>query len=250
MSTPTPLPLSLLLTGPAAAPEQAAPLTTALTELTSERPLSHLILLGEAAQLAAVSAPELWQQCFAELRDRGCSLLVCGQSGAHYGLRDSALRQSSFELTGYMEILKLLTTERVQAINCSTDAEALCGDKSSAESGASGGPLWVLFILPRAGESVAERAWSWEQGLNLLLTAADVELEVGASFWEPMDMSESATYELLEGDVLCKKMRQLSLWEIPCAYEGALESSMEAELRDRLQLKWVDAKAQAVHLAF
>ncbi len=279
----------------------------------SDYQLDKMVLVGPAAVWATkpqaveqlyeqeLSALECWRNMSQALntlaQNSGCECLVCGQAAGHYGLRDESLRQEQWQLTGYMEVLALLSKasaeHKVICLNDSTSSEALVGalgvngdalqnaegqgrcQKScdafyQAEKNAFLEPafkpdLRVVFSYPPRGKALslaacatanyegqkqgrcqwqgqdltlaqrAENAWSWEQGLNMVINAAELDLKVTAYFIDQGGSDEQQQQQgehkldVLSHGTLVKQLKQLELYDIQCFFAGQEEQQQHLE---------------------
>lgn len=283
--------------------------------------LNKIVFLGGAGLVAAKSyhaytASASLQRAYQRLAAHtGSELLLCGQSAAHYGLREAGACAAPWHLTGYMEVLAQLGASargeqaRVLCLNSTTSSAALSAalgaelstdlstvlraDRSAAMTlppappssptaavvppaapktateGVEQGTLHVCFtfpaLLPSAALAMARKlsavcteeavavavarqyewAWRWEQGLNLLLNAAELELPVAAYFVDLRLLSASTTrlaayaqprYQhlrpatllpQLQSAKLVKQLRQLELYEIKSYFCGTTAAKQE-----------------------
>lgn len=252
--------------------------------------LNKIVFLGGAGLISAkshtayaTSAPlQRAYQCLAE--HTGSELLLCGQSAAHYGLREADARAEPWHLTGYMEMLAQLGASvhgdnaKVMCLNSTTSSAALSvalkppsiiGSTAPMTTVAEKGTLHVCFtfpaVLPLAVLAMAqtlssfpnevktdvslarqyEWAWHWEQGLNLLLNAAELELPVAAYFVD-LRLFTDVTARLaayaqpryrhlqpatllpqLKSVTLVKQLRQLELYDIRSYFCGTSAARYE-----------------------
>ena len=221
--------------------------------------IQHVILMGQAAFLSCkgqdLPALTALQEELYALQAQGTCLLTCAQGARHYGAQGQETLADGFELAGFMEILKLIGESNYQHpvltgasfTDIKQQYTALC-TRAPAAVAAPALRLEVGFsflrenlaveLLERSGCGyVEELAWSWEQGLNLLLSAADLEIAAYGYFFSEQKSSIASTHNPLSVLSLCKKMRQLSLWEVPCTYSKAeLSAELKALTEKELQL--------------
>lgn len=252
--------------------------------------LNKIILLGGAGLVAAKShhafaASASLQRVYRLLAQRtGSELLLCGQSAAHYGLRNAGNCAEPWHLTGYMDVLAQLGetvrggNAKVICLNSTTtpaalEAALLPADASQVTALQATAPekgmLRVCFtfppVMPLSALAMArtlstfpaeaqisvdrarqyEWIWRWEQGLNLLLNAAELELPVAAYFIDlrllaaqfetiaptlHLGIFQQSRYRhyspaqllpQLTSATLVKQLRQLELYEIKSYFCGS-----------------------------
>lgn len=244
---------SLVLSTSLLHPQWQTVLLPTLTALSPQR----LVLMGPAVALAArdpltclkeasaaseygpinipayISGPAL-QQLSAALVQwatlHGCELLLCGQAAAKYGLRDASKRSgSSWQLTGFMEILQLLTKSRREPCAVLDPLGWVLEDAATEDVSTAAAPSMLLSVNFNFDWDYAARSceywWSCEQWLNLLLTAADLELPVQACFTVKgaNHAASQGTTAIQGADVperfmpekLQKQLKQLQLFAVP-----------------------------------
>ena len=253
---------SLVLSTSLLHPQWQTALLPTLTALSPQR----LILMGSAVALAArdpltclkearaaseygpiklpddISGPAL-QQLSAALVQwatlHGCELLLCGQAAAKYGLRDASKRSgSSWQLTGFMEIIQLLTKSRREPCAVLDPLGWVLEDAATEDVSTAAAPSMLLSVNFNFDWDYAARSceywWSCEQWLNLLLTAADLELPVQACFTVKGANHAASQYaaaasqgadvpERLMPEKLQKQLKQLQLFAVPTL--GFIEES-------------------------
>ena len=80
----------------------------------------------------------------------------------------------------------------------------------------------------------AENAWSWEQGLNMVINAADLDLKVTAYFIDQGGSDEQQQQgehklDVLSHGTLVKQLKQLELYDIQCFFAGQDEQQQHLE---------------------
>ena len=216
-------PQCLVLMGPAVALAAHDPLSC----LQEASPASEYGPINFPADL---SGPALQQLSFALVQwatSHGCELLLCGQAAAKYGLRDASKRSSSWQLTGYMEILQLLTKSRREPCPALDPLGWILQD-ALPEEAAEDYFLSVNFSFDWDYTACSyEYWWTCEQWLNLLLTAADLDLPVRACFTvKGSNHAEAQGAEAPERfmpEKLHKQLKQLQLFAVPT--QGFIEES-------------------------
>lgn len=81
----------------------------------------------------------------------------------------------------------------------------------------------------------AENAWSWEQGLNMVINAAELDLKVTAYFIDQGGSDEQQQQQgehkldVLSHGTLVKQLKQLELYDIQCFFAGQEEQQQHLE---------------------
>ena len=243
-------PQRLILMGPAVA-------------LAARDPLSCLKEASAASEYGPINLPagisgSALQQLSAALvqwaTPHGCELLLCGQAAAKYGLRDESKRSSSssssssWQLTGFMEILQLLTKSRREPCAALDPLGWVLKDAPSEDAVTASAQSMLLSVNFNFDWDYTARSceywWSCEQWLHLLLTAADVELPVQACFTvrsanhtaSPDVAAAHGTYvpERFMPEKLQKQLKQLQLFAV--STKGFIEESkLTPEVREEIK---------------